>query len=191
MDKNNQQVQWWLDFSFNSITNTIYIGDPDNDDGDIGPKTSAEAIKAIHLLDRGKTAENTITVLINSSGGSVFDGLAIYDTLTACKSFVHTHTIGQCCSIAMAILQAGDTRTASPNSWLMVHDGQAEDGKIDTRDVDSLKYITDRQKWQYYSILAGKSKLSTKDWEEKCRSDYWMSAQDALELELIDEVKNI
>jgi ATP-dependent protease ClpP protease subunit len=89
----------------------------------------------------------------------------------------------------MAILQAGDHRTASPNSWLMIHDGQAEDGKIDTRDVDALKKITDNQKWQYYNILAEKSLLSPKNWEEKCRTDFWMSATDAQELGLIDEVK--
>jgi len=179
-----------FDLNMDVATKTIYIGDQYGSDGeDIGPKTASDAIKALLYLDKGKTAENTIKILLNSSGGSVFDGLAIYDAIRACKSFIHIHVIGQCASIATAILQAGDLRTASPNSWLMVHNGQAEDGKIDVRDVDSLKFITDRHKEQYYAILSEKSLLTPQEWEEKCKTDFWMSAKDAEDLQVIDRIQ--
>lgn len=177
----------WLSHHLDIATRTIYIGDPD--EGDIGPKTASDVLKALHILNGSFNPEKPINVVLNSSGGSVFDGLAIHDAIEACQCEVNIHVLGQCCSIAVAILQAGDHRSASPNSWLMIHDGDAEDGKIAVGDLEALMTITEAQREQYYCILAEKSKLSTKEIRELCRRDYWMTATEAEALGLIDGVR--
>jgi len=181
-------LELYFDHGIDLATRTVYIGDPNDGDGDIGPKTAADAIKGLHIFTHSYDPEKPINIVLNSSGGNVTDGLAIHDAIVNCTAHVNITVYGQCCSIAMAILQAGDSRYATKNAWLMVHDGEAESGIIQTRDVDVLKEITDKQKWQYYNILAKYSSLSPKDWGEKCRYDYWMSADDAYLLGLIDGV---
>lgn len=177
----------WFTHHLDLATRTIYLGDDES--GEITSKTASDVLKALHILDNSFNPEKHITIVLNSSGGSVFDGLAIHDAIEACKCEVHINVIGQCCSIAMAILQAADHRTASPNSWLMIHDGEAEDGKIMVGDLESLVYITEQQREQYYNILAEKSVLTAKEFRGLCRRDHWMTAVDALDLKLIDEVK--
>ena len=93
--------------------------------GDIDDGSVEQWTRAIRYLDRAYP-ERPLTIYMNSSGGSVYQGLALIDTIKACESEVHIHVVGECMSMAVWVLQAADRRTASPNSRLMLHIGSFE-----------------------------------------------------------------
>lgn len=92
--------------------------------GDIDKETATEVIKNIRLLDH--VGSNDITILINSGGGDVAQGMAIYDAIKECDSKVITHVVGPTASMASIIFQAGDERIISSNATLMIHIGSDE-----------------------------------------------------------------
>lgn len=131
-----------------------------------------------------------ITMYINSPGGSVYQGLAIFDVINKLECKVNTICIGNASSMGAFLLSAGTgTRKASENARVMIHSvaggqqGTYHDVKPDFKEMELLQhklidYITDFTK--------GKS---TKEFiTEKTERDYWMSAQEALDVGLIDEI---
>lgn len=90
-------------------------------DTEIDEDSAAQFIKNIRLMDH--LTEKEITVLINTPGGSVHQGLAIYDAIKECRSEVITHAVGPCWSMGAIILQAGDQRIISQNATVMIHEG--------------------------------------------------------------------
>lgn len=89
--------------------------------GEIDEESTFQFIKNIRLMDH--VTDKDITVLINSEGGSVRQGMAIIDAIRECNSKVITHAVGSCYSMAAIILQAGDERLISANASLMIHLG--------------------------------------------------------------------
>ena len=92
--------------------------------GDIEEDVAVEVIKNIRLLDHVNS--ETIPILINSGGGEVAQGMAIYDAIRECNSKVITHVVGPTASMASIIFQAGDERIISSNATLMIHVGSDE-----------------------------------------------------------------
>lgn len=90
--------------------------------GEITEELAAEFIKNIKLLDHASDKE--IAVLINTEGGDVHQGLAIYDAIKECRSQVITQSVGPTWSMGAVILQAGDKRVVSKNSTIMLHVGK-------------------------------------------------------------------
>lgn len=157
-------------------------------DGEI-TDISADLIVAQILFLESEDAEKDISIYINSPGGSVTAGLAIYDTMQYVKSPVQTICLGQAASMA-AILLAGGTkgkRMALPSSRVMIHqpyggvNGQTSDISIQAKEIVRLKKLC----IDYIAEKTGnpKEKIAT-DMER----DFFMSAQDALDYGIIDSI---
>ena len=130
-----------------------------------------------------------ISIYINSPGGSVYAGLGIYDTMQFISSDVSTICTGMAASMAAVLLVAGreGKRSALPHSRVMIHQpmggaqGQASDIEITAREIAKTKR-------ELYNIIAEHSHTPfDKVWADSDR-DYWMSAEEAKEYGMIDEV---
>lgn len=149
----------------------------------------ANSIVAQLLFLASQSETKDIKMYINSPGGSVMDGLAIYDTMQYIKPDISTICIGMSASMA-AILLAGGTkgkRFALPNSEILIHQlmggtqGQASDIKIRAEHMLKLK---DRLN----GILKVHTGQKLDKIEKDTDRDYFMNAQEALEYGLIDKV---
>lgn len=87
--------------------------------GDVDESMAHNCWLAFHSL-RGTAP---ITIYLDSDGGDVESGLFIFDTITKCPARVKIHVLSKCYSMAVAILQAGDERTAEDNAFVMIHCG--------------------------------------------------------------------
>ena len=130
-----------------------------------------------------------IQIYINSPGGSVYAGLAIYDTMQYISSDVATICTGMAASMGAVLMTAGEKgkRTALPHSRIMIHQplggaqGQASDIEITYKEISKLKK-------ELYDILAHHSGQPYDKIEKDSDSDYWMTAEEAKEYGMIDEV---
>ncbi len=130
-----------------------------------------------------------ISLYINSPGGSVYAGLGIYDTMQFISSDVATISTGMAASMAAVLLVAGakGKRSALQHSRVMIHQpmggmqGQASDMEITFHEIQKLKN-------ELYQIIADHSGQSFKRVEKDSDRDHWMTAQEAKEYGMIDEV---
>ncbi|MEJ2664836.1 MAG: ATP-dependent Clp protease proteolytic subunit [Spirochaetia bacterium] len=150
---------------------------------------SADLVVAQLLFLDSQDPEKDIHLYINSPGGSVTAGLAIYDTIQYVKSNVQTICIGQASSMAALILAAGtpEKRYALPSSRMLIHQpwggvyGQAADIGIQAREMVRLKKLI----IEYFAKHTQKTTATiAKDLER----DYYMSAEEACNYGLIDQV---
>ena len=151
--------------------------------------TTASLVVAQLLFLEGQDKDKDISLYINSPGGSVTDGMAIYDTMQYIKCDVSTICMGMAASMGAFLLSAGakGKRYALPNSDIMIHQpsggaqGQATDMLIHTQHIidtkKKLNEILAANTGQPYDVIA-------KDTER----DNFMTAQEALEYGLIDKV---
>lgn len=103
-------------FDYDKQDGTIWIYDEIAEDG-YGGVSSGDVVKAIKAI-----GDEPLTVRINSPGGSVFEGLAIYNALIDHRAPVTTSNDSLAASIASVVFLAGNTRKAAPNSFLMIHE---------------------------------------------------------------------
>ena len=149
----------------------------------------ANAVCAQLLFLQSQDPKKDINVYINSPGGSVTAGLAIYDTMQFVKCPVATYCIGQAASIGAVLLTAGTKgkRHALPNARIMIHqpwggaEGKASDIEITAREILRLKEILN-------GILARHSGQKIENVVRDTDRDHFMSAEDAKEWGLIDKV---
>lgn len=157
-------------------------------DGQINDATADLAVAQMLFLESEDT-EREINLYINSPGGSVTAGLAIYDTMQYLKSEIRTICLGQACSMAAVLLAAGTKgkRCALPSSRIMIHqpwggaEGQASDIGIQAKEIIRLK----QQLTGYLANACGQTpdRLSA-DLER----DFYLTPQEALSYGLIDKV---
>ena len=173
--KENFSLQYSLDH------NTVNIFGPIND-------AMAElVISQIQYLD-SKGAEE-IVIQINSPGGSVSSGLAIYDTMNYVKARIVTIGIGMCASMAAFLLASGSRghRLATKNCEILIHQplggaqGQATDLVIAARHIEKVKANLNR-------ILSENTGKTVEEIEKDTDRDNIMSAEEAKEYGLIDQV---
>ena len=130
-----------------------------------------------------------INMYINSPGGSVSSGLAIYDTMQFVTCDINTYCIGMCASMGAVLLSAGTTgkRFALPNSDIMIHQvsggasGTASDVERTVEHMYSLKKRLNK-------ILAKHTGKTEKQIEKDADRDHWMSAKEATDYGLVDHV---
>lgn len=131
-----------------------------------------------------------IKLFINSPGGSVIDGLAIYDIMNWVEPDVATYTMGMAASMGSIILSSGakGKRYALPNSKVMIHQVSTGIGYINTADLkieyDEVKSLQNT----LYGILAENTGKSIEQIEQDADRDHWFTAKDALNYGLIDEI---
>ena len=129
-----------------------------------------------------------ISLYINSPGGSVTAGLAIYDTIQYLHCDVQTICMGQACSMAALLLACGEgKRWALPSSRVMIHqpwggvEGQAADIAIQAREIGRLKQLT-------IEILARHTKRTIEEIARDVERDFFLAADDAVSYRLVDNV---
>ncbi|MBQ4555818.1 MAG: ATP-dependent Clp endopeptidase proteolytic subunit ClpP [Spirochaetaceae bacterium] len=157
-------------------------------DGEINDVSADIAVAQILFLE-SQNPDKDISIYINSPGGSVTAGLAIYDTMQYVKCDIQTICMGQAASMG-AVLLAGGTkgkRYALPSSRVMIHQpwggtqGQATDISIQTKEIIRLKKML----LEYFAFHTDKPiEEVAKDMER----DYFMSAEDALKYGIVDAV---
>ena len=149
----------------------------------------ANAICAQLLFLQSQDPKKEISCYVNSPGGSVTAGLAIYDTMQFVKCPIATYCIGQAASMGAVLLSAGTKgrRFSLPNARIMVHqpsggaEGKATDIEITAKEILRLKDVLN-------GILAKHSGKKFEDVVKDTERDYFMSAEEAKDWGLIDEV---
>ena len=149
----------------------------------------ANAIIAQLLFLDSQNSKEDIKLYINSPGGSVTAGLAIYDTMQFIEPAVSTICIGMAASMASVLLAAGEKgkRFCLPNSEVMIHQvmggaqGQASDIQIHAEHIVKMKK-------RLNEILAKHSGQSIEKVEKDADRDYFMSAEEAVKYGLVDKV---
>lgn len=163
--------------------NIIFIGTPIDD-------TLANLVVAQLLFLESEDPDREIQMYINSPGGSVTAGMAIYDTMQFVRAPISTLCVGQCASMAAVLLAAGTKgkRYALPNSRILIHQpsaggigGQATDIKIAAEEIL-------RMRQRLNEILAGHTGQPIENIERDVERDYIMSASQAKEYGLVDAV---
>lgn len=155
--------------------------------GEINDDMSSIIISELLYLD--SINHEDISMYINSPGGSVTSGLAIYDTMNLITSDIKTIGVGSCASMGAFLLSSGTKgkRCALPNTEVMIHEvlgggsGQATDVKIQ---ADHILYLRDKLN----KILAKNTNKSIKKINVDTNRDNYMSAPLALEYGLIDKI---
>ena len=157
-------------------------------DGEIND-LNADLVVAQILFLESENPDKDISMYINSPGGSVTAGLAIYDTMQYVKCDIQTICMGQACSMG-AILLAGGTegkRYALPSSRVMIHQpsggvqGQESDIAVQAKEIMRLKKLS-------IDYLAQKTKKSADIIAKDIERDFFMSAEEALEYGIVDHV---
>ena len=149
----------------------------------------AGLIVAQLLFLQAEDPKKDIDLYINSPGGSVTAGLAIYDTMQLISCDVRTYCVGQCASMGAVLLAAGAAgkRFALPNSRIMIHqpwggaEGTAADIDIQAKEILRLKEMLN-------GILAAHSGQPLKKIYKDTERDFFMSAAEAVEYHLVDKV---
>lgn len=134
-------------------------------------------------------SKKDIKLYINSPGGTVYDGLAIYDTIQYIKPDVMTIGIGLQASMGSFLLSSGTKgkRFALPNSRIMIHQpSSGTQGKISDQEITLREGIYLKQRLN--EILAKNTGQKLTKIEKDMDRDFWMSAKEAVEYGLIDEV---
>lgn len=153
-----------------------------------GEITMASANVVIsELLYLDSLSHDEICLYINSPGGEVCSGFAIFDTMQFIKSDVRTVVVGMAASMAAFLLACGDIRCALPNADVMIHQplggiqGQATDIKIVADHILKTKQ-------KLIQILAEKTQKKASIVEADMERDFYMDAKEALEYGIIDEI---
>ena len=160
----------------------IFIGTPIND-------FVANAVIAQMLFLQMEDAKKDISLYINSPGGSVTDGMAIYDTMNFLQCDIVTYCVGQAASMATLLLAAGTKgkRYALPNSRVMMHQptggatGQTSDISIAAREIL-------RWRERMNELIASHTNKTAEEIASDSDRDFYLTAQDALAYGIVDKV---
>ena len=178
------QMERWVDiYTRLGVERILFLGSEVNDG-------IANSLVAQMLYLDSEDSSKPIYLYINSPGGSVTAGLAIYDTIQYVKSEVVTICVGLAASMGAFLLAAGTKgkRVALPHSRIMIHQPlggtsrrQASDIEIEAREILRMKEMLNRS-------LAGMSGQSFEKIEKDTDRDYFLSAEEAKDYGLIDRV---
>lgn len=138
--------------------------------------------------------DKPMELILNSPGGSVIYGLALFDYIIGLRKRGHYITVvvlGYACSMGSYLLQAADRRVIGRYSMVMIHE-------LSSAAIGSLAQIQDEAKYlkllqsQLYDILAERSTLKLQQIKSRCaRKDWWLTAEEALALGFVDEIQQL
>tara|TARA_R100001463_G_C3497152_1_gene218642 strand:- start:17 stop:1021 length:1005 start_codon:yes stop_codon:yes gene_type:complete len=160
----------------NSVEISIY-----DEIGDYGTsaKNFIEEVKAVGTAD--------ITLRINSVGGSVFDGLAIYNTLRSHNGYVNIKIEGLAASISTVIAMAGDNIEMSENGFFMIHNPFGKSAG-EAGDMRKTADLLDKIKNEIIEIYSKKSNLSAEQLSNMMDKETWLSSEEAMEYGFVDTI---
>ena len=163
--------------------NIVFLGTPIDD-------AVANLVTAQLLFLEAEDPQKDISLYINSPGGSVSAGMAVYDTMQFIRPAVATICIGQAASVAAVILAAGSPgkRFALPNARVLIHQpsigglsGQATDIEIHAKEILRIRSHLN-------NILVKHTKQELEKIERDVERDYWMGPEQAKEYGIVDEI---
>ena len=155
-------------------------------EGDVDDVSVSQAMKALQLLDL-EDSTKPIKLIINSFGGSVYDGLALYDAIRNAKSEVYTYGYGKIMSMAVSILIAGDKRFISKSSTVMVHEisdfvvGQLQELKRAVKEAERLESLM-------LDFFVERTSNKDRKYWESLKNDTYFTAEEAVKLGIADEI---
>lgn len=188
------------DYGIYIPTRTISIDSPPTDDGEETGVTYAMSnkfIKNFHILE-SLNASDPITVLLNTEGGDLWQGMAIYDTIRASKCHVIVKVIGLAESMGSIILQAGDERVLMPHSTVMFHFGMHSGFELNPEEaVNQAKHELEYGKRLDEILFERIKEKHDKDNKAFTKAKYWslnfkgkyMMAQEAVDMGLADRIE--
>lgn len=139
------------------------------------------------VRDLGDVKAGVINLHINSPGGEVFDGIAIYNALRAHPAAIHVVIDGLAASIASVIAMAGDTVRIAPNATVMIHEGHMV-AIGDAAEMRKAAELLDRCSNNIASIYATHAGHDVEHWRGLMRAETWFNAKEAVASGLADEV---
>ncbi|WGT66919.1 ATP-dependent Clp protease proteolytic subunit [cyanobacterium endosymbiont of Epithemia clementina EcSB] len=178
------QYERWIDiYTRLSQERIIFLGQEVTD-------SLANRIVAFLLYLDSEDAGKPIYLYINSPGGSVTAGMAIYDTMKYIKSDVITICVGLAASMGAFLLASGTSgkRLALPHARIMIHQPMGGTGRRQATDIQIEANEILRIRRQLNQILADETKQTLEKIEKDTDRDYYMSAEEAKEYGLIDKV---
>ena len=196
MSKVNRPEYWEIincvhEHNINPVTREIYIGGwPTNmSDEEVGVdhQMACELIRNISFLEN--QSNEPILIHMCTIGGEIRYGMAIYDAIHECSCPVTIRAYAHARSMSSIIIQAADHRQMLPNCQYMIHEGHMY---IDDTVKGAKSYIeiSDKDEQRMIDIYVERSSLKAKQIQDKMdrKQEWYMSAEEALELGLIDEI---
>lgn len=157
--------------------------------GDIDEHMFSSVFNNLHILD---STDGTITIYINSDGGDLDQGMAIYDAIAGCKNYVRMIVVGHASSAASLVLQAADERLMTPSSYIMIHAGEeSTEGHPEIKKKWDAKFQKDKE-WMedlyLEKIKNKKPKFAKNKLSEMLKFDTIFTAKEAIEIGLADGI---
>jgi len=152
--------------------------------------TVANVVIAQLLYLSSQDPEAPITMYLNTPGGSVYSGMAIYDTIQYIPNEVHTVCTGLAASMGSVLLCGGTKgkRYALPHSRIMIHQPLGGTGLAQASDIEITAKEILKLKDELASVIAKHSDKSIKQVLKDMDRDHWMTAEEALEYGMIDDI---
>ncbi|KAG2050167.1 hypothetical protein BDR06DRAFT_960502 [Suillus hirtellus] len=163
--------------------------------GPIRDTDSALTVAQLLFLE-AEDSSKPIHLYINSPGGSVTAGLAIYDTMQYVSSPIHTYCVGQACSMGSLLLAAGEKgkRHCLPNASIMIHQpsggasGQASDIAIHAKEILRVRHLLTSIYQRHCAKVEESEASGLERFERALERDYFMTAQEALNFGIVDGI---
>lgn len=152
-----------------------------------GVSDGTDSLELVDALNQLPAEVGEVNVHINSYGGDVSEGVAIYTALRNCGRTVNTYVDGFACSIASVVLMAGERRVMGPASLVMVHDpwmkatGNAEELRKAAEDLDVIGQAS-------RAAYMGRVAISAEELDRLMREETWLGAEQAVEYGFATEV---
>lgn len=178
MVRRTRNAEAVLSHGIDPVTRTIFL-----DEG-TGSWSYAGSVRNIWLLSQ---TPDPITIYMNHPGGSVIDGLALFDLISSLPNHVTIKVLGTAASMGSVVLQAADHRVAYPSAEIMLHDGQVGFSGL-PRDFEAWGKAVRRDRERMYSIFAARTGKPAAHFRKKCAHDWFLTAQEAVREGLLDEV---
>lgn len=189
MRSKRDDIEKFHDYDIHPTKRLVYIG-RGNDEDVVDFEMSERAIKNLIHLDSENN--NDITVILKSTGGFEYEGVAIYDTIKQCESDVNIIVSGNAMSMASIILQAGTRRIIQPNARVMIHYGtwgmEAHPKIIDQWYREAKKWDKWMEDLYLKRIREAKPRFKKEELIKMLNFDTIFDARKAVEYGLADEV---
>jgi ATP-dependent Clp endopeptidase proteolytic subunit ClpP len=196
MRVSKESIDRFYDYDIHPETRTLYMGSVSvQEDGESGTDAhmAERCIKGLHILEASApNGDKPITIIMNNPGGDVYHGLAIFDAIKTCKNHVTIIVYGYAMSMGSIILQAADRRVMGSNARVMLHYGtDGFSGHVKTLEKvaeESKKLSTWDEKLFLDKIKQKRSDYTIAKVRKLLEHDTFLTAQEALDLGLIDEI---
>ena len=156
--------------------------------GEITQESACACIMQLQYL-AAQSADEEITLYINSSGGDVTAGLALYDVMQAVKCPIHTVCMGMAASMGAILFTAGDIRDMMPHARIMIHDPRLSQGVTgDAMRLNDISKDLLEMRRGLGLILARHTKKKLQEIFKATQKDTWFNAQEAVNFGLADKI---